>query len=814
MIRKARSAVKDFVRPVRRAVIRLALVAVGKWERAFVISCIAVALDPLFLYILVVDEKNKCLAMDKTLTTTVLVFRSLTDFLLLTHLIVFIFGTVDTDFAPREAAISKPGYDQDFDSDMENDSHYNWFYVISLIKCLAILPIPHVAILVGFFRLKGTESQFLRKFLNISLFLQYLPRIGQMHLSRNKFSMAGKWAKFTKPAFNFFLYIVAGHTLGAIWYFIAIDRETSCWHQTCRKTPGCEAIAYKCGDSITNNVTLLNQLCPVNPPNSTLFHFGMFAEILESGNTGAIDFPTKLFYTLWWGIKNLSNFGTNLETSSYLWENCFAILICLVGLLLFLYLIGNAQMYMQLDTESSLRHEERKHNQISDNKKKIMQWMKNANFPNEERKKFKMALIEHKVMDKKLVDVDVSCFGKDPFPTLSNYSTLIMQDCMLDSLGITQLKKLPQLKDMKLDDSQLRRLCRLMRPEVYQPNGLVLGKPQVVDQLFFVIDGEMVINGEEKTFVRKAGYYGYNIPDWAVRNARRSYYEHNQFGTSHVRASTAQKLEVLTLRAWDLLEFLESEDIKPNVASGTTIQTHQQDQPLPAADVLRWRCPDTGWLKLNCTAFWDPNNKHGWLATQGYVLRSDTGTFIMAGSIGPNRFLDRFHAGAQCIYKALNAIMQNLPPRLRATPIFVESDDKLLIDWIMKLMKGPLDIRYQLRLIVHSIIRDCVDMFPPPNEIRYSHCQPQSNSVAFDLARLAFRAHNGAHNIWNALTDLPVEIVNALNKDMQQIGTNGESTSAHAAEYQATTDDTADDSDHVGAADDIFSRTILESGLV
>lgn len=43
-------------------------------------------------------------------------------------------------------------------------------------------------------------------------------------------------------------------------------------------------------------------------------------------------------------INFFSNFGTNLETSSYLWENCFAILISVVGLLLFLYLIGIMQV--------------------------------------------------------------------------------------------------------------------------------------------------------------------------------------------------------------------------------------------------------------------------------------------------------------------------------------------------------------------------------------------------------------------------------------------------------------------------------------
>ncbi|KAK9913347.1 hypothetical protein M0R45_037165 [Rubus argutus] len=41
--------------------------------------------------------------------------------------------------------------------------------------------------------------------------------------------------------------------------------------------------------------------------------------------------------------------GSNLQTSTNTWENLFATLISILGLLLFLYLIGNLQMYMQTD---------------------------------------------------------------------------------------------------------------------------------------------------------------------------------------------------------------------------------------------------------------------------------------------------------------------------------------------------------------------------------------------------------------------------------------------------------------------------------
>lgn len=42
-----------------------------------------------------------------------------------------------------------------------------------------------------------------------------------------------------------------------------------------------------------------------------------------------------------------SSLGQNLETSNYVWEKCFAVLISLFGLLLFTYFIGNLQVSLK-----------------------------------------------------------------------------------------------------------------------------------------------------------------------------------------------------------------------------------------------------------------------------------------------------------------------------------------------------------------------------------------------------------------------------------------------------------------------------------
>ncbi|KAM1142279.1 hypothetical protein ACFX19_042826 [Malus domestica] len=64
------------------------------WSMIFVMSwVIAVSLDPLFLYILIIDEDNKCLQMDKKLSTIVLLLRSLMDIF---FAVDFIYKTYDS----------------------------------------------------------------------------------------------------------------------------------------------------------------------------------------------------------------------------------------------------------------------------------------------------------------------------------------------------------------------------------------------------------------------------------------------------------------------------------------------------------------------------------------------------------------------------------------------------------------------------------------------------------------------------------------------------------------------------------------------
>ncbi|KAI5346256.1 hypothetical protein L3X38_014135 [Prunus dulcis] len=81
-----------------------------------------------------------------------------------------------------------------------------------------------------------------------------------------------------------------------------------------------------------------------------LFDFGIFVDVLQSGISESTNYPQKFSNCFWWGLRNLSSLGSNLQRSST-WENLYAAFISVIGLLLFLYLTGNLQTYMQSELQ-------------------------------------------------------------------------------------------------------------------------------------------------------------------------------------------------------------------------------------------------------------------------------------------------------------------------------------------------------------------------------------------------------------------------------------------------------------------------------
>ncbi|KAI5349931.1 hypothetical protein L3X38_002822 [Prunus dulcis] len=461
------------------------LLSASLWNKIIVISCvIAVSLDPLFFYIPFIDKEKKCLGMDKKLRNVALILRSLTDITFLVHIGYQIWEAGNKAY--KAITRGNTQGQKDWQPTLKNNEiipfakkfagYLSWLSFLT--DLLAVLPMPQILIVVLFFKMKGPEHLEHRKVLNLFLLSQYLPRIFLIILSSKKLTKTAGIR--VKAVFNFFLYILASHVLGAFWYFFSVQRETSCWHQACKRNAtdytGCMSTFY-CHDRNTTsrNITFFNEHCGVEFPGDSKppFNYGIFLDSLKNdGNTGDINFPSKLCFSFWWGLRNLSNFGTNLTTSNYVWENLFAILISITGVLLFVYLIGNVQTFIQLTTTKSeeIRQKIKKKELVWET------WMDKNRVPEELKKEIKKNI--HKKLEK---DKDADL--ENIFDVLHWYTKKILKRHLCwDILSQVQFLKV-------MDDKVLKMICDYAKPVMFPEDKTIFRRGDLLDRMLFIMEG-------------------------------------------------------------------------------------------------------------------------------------------------------------------------------------------------------------------------------------------------------------------------------------------------------------------------------------
>ncbi|XP_023874034.1 cyclic nucleotide-gated ion channel 1 [Quercus suber] len=296
------------------------------WYRQIFVffRALAVSLDPLFFYVPLIKEDKKCIGLNKVVWTIATVSRSVIDVVFLVHFVV--------EYMIRRGELKK-------------DRRRLRFIMLNV---LAILPIPQVVMPSMYSEMRRRTKSSNITIFNSLILLQYVPRVFQIYRYWKELNSEGesnnKASQWFKASWNLFLYILAGHVLGAFWYFFSTQRLVACWHKAC-EIHGVE-ISFNC-DHNFRKLSFLDDFCPIDTPNPSTFDFGIFLEARRSGSLESTDYLPKAFYCFWWGMRNLSSFGSNLQTSRYIWENIFALGISIFGLLLFLYFIGHLQDYMQ-----------------------------------------------------------------------------------------------------------------------------------------------------------------------------------------------------------------------------------------------------------------------------------------------------------------------------------------------------------------------------------------------------------------------------------------------------------------------------------
>ncbi|GLU21236.1 hypothetical protein SLE2022_373850 [Rubroshorea leprosula] len=483
------------------------------WKGVFLLSsAIALWLDPMFFYIITVNEDKKCLLLDRKLGLVAVFLRCSIDFI---HIIYVACRLLKVD----EDAWKKARR-----------------YLLScffLIDILSILPLPQVLILITP-AIKGSRVLVAMDLLKYFVISQFVPRILRLYplYTRGKGAFGAlAEAAWVKALLNLFLYMLASHVIGALWYFLAIERETKCWREACGNQPGCVSDAFICGVTLGNH-TFLNDLCPISSSNTEQFDFGIYLYALESGIVKVTNFLQKFFHCFRWGIQNLSSCGQNLQTSVYIWENVFALFITISGLLSLLLLIGNVQIFLQAKTmrqeNKRLKALEEKHRRVH----KVKQWKPFEKLSS----KFQKKIIENQECIPR--DLDLEKLLQDLPQKLS---TKIKKELCFDLLY-----KVPpfKLKGKRF----LETLCYHVKPIVYSKGYIIIRKEERISSMLFIVQGELKIQGETQTKRLGDGdFFGEELQQWVFSGG-----SGNSLPKSNILVEALTMVEAFALESDDL----------------------------------------------------------------------------------------------------------------------------------------------------------------------------------------------------------------------------------------------------------------------
>ncbi|VVA12348.1 PREDICTED: cyclic [Prunus dulcis] len=476
----------------------------ARLNNIFISSCVlGVLLDPLFLYIPMLNQDIKCMKLDNTLMIAALVSRSFTDLFYIGRIIFqacrIILQVCRFKNCPAFMNLFLPESSSSELNQLRNEylpkssiAKKIWQSSI-IVDILAILPLPQVVIILFFSKAKGWRSLNIAMLMNSLAMVQYAPRILRIYFSCKelKESFNERIGLWIKSVLNFLMYILASHVLGAFWYFFAIQRMKTCWQLACRTEIGCEPHSFVC-DDLFRNTTSLNDLCPINPQNETLFDFGIFVDVLKSGISKSTNHPQKFSNCFWWGLRNLSSLGSNLEPSIDGWENLFAAFISIIGLLLFLYLIGNLQTYMQLNTarREDHRHKMKVERKMEKKDPETELWLSKNGVPKRLINDIKSQMM---VKVRQEVEVDRDADLDYIFSILP--STLQMR--IKQYMPMTRLKQVPMFQNM--DESVLKEICRRLKPKKFTEGDIIIEEGKRLKKMVYIVEGLVSIRSKDSS---------------------------------------------------------------------------------------------------------------------------------------------------------------------------------------------------------------------------------------------------------------------------------------------------------------------------
>ncbi|XP_021275578.1 cyclic nucleotide-gated ion channel 17 isoform X1 [Herrania umbratica] len=480
-----------------------------QWNWVFIISClVALFIDPLYFYLPAVGgpATSSCVKTDTSLRIVVTCFRTIADIFYLLHIIIkFRTGYVAPNSTTRVFGRGELVMDPKKIAQRYLRSDF-------FVDLIATLPLPQIVIWFIIPATRSARTDHNNNALALIVLLQYIPRLYLIFpLSSQIIKATGVVTKtaWAGAAYNLLLYMLASHVVGAAWYLLSVDRYTSCWKKICRKefAPVRCSLHYLDCDTFGSDDrevwadgTDVFKSC--DPRSDINFQYGIFESAVKK-NVVSSGFLRKYFYCLWWGLQQLSSYGQNLSTSTFIGETLFAILIAILGLVLFAHLIGNMQTYLQSLT---VRLEEWRLK-----RRDTEEWMRHRQLP-EDLKHRVRRFVQYKWLATRGVNEEAILRGLP-----ADLSRDIQRHLCLDLV-----RRVPFFSQM--DDQLLDAICERLVSSLSTEGTYLVREGDPVTEMLFIIRGRLessTTNGGRtgffnSTVLRPGDFCGEELLAWAL----------------------------------------------------------------------------------------------------------------------------------------------------------------------------------------------------------------------------------------------------------------------------------------------------------
>ncbi|KAL9337475.1 hypothetical protein Peur_069244 [Populus x canadensis] len=451
---------------------------VQEWNKFFVLSCLgAIFVDPLFFILLSVKQEEKCIVINWGMTKAVVFLRCLTDAIFLLNILLqFRLAYV----APESRVV---GAGELVDHPKKIARHYlRGFFFIDLF---VVLPLPQITLFLLLLP-KGLDSfgaNYAKNILQAVILVQYIPRLFRfipLLIGPNGFIFETALANFF---INLFTFLLSGHIIGLCWYLFGLQRLIHCLHHACRNSSyknDCMKWIDSGGHEKHGSDTSWDSWKENANASACFtldgFSYGIYAHAVNLTGENTI---IRYTYSLVWGIQQISTLAGNQTPSYNSEEILFTMAIIGIGLLLFAFLIGNMQNFLQAlgrrRAEMSLRRRD------------VDMWMRHRRLPVELRRRVVEAGRYHWAATR----------GVNEEMLLENLPEDLQRDIRRHLFKFVKKVWIFRL----MDEHVLDAVCEKLKQKIYIKGSEVFCVGGLVEKMVFIVRGKLESIGHDGTVV-------------------------------------------------------------------------------------------------------------------------------------------------------------------------------------------------------------------------------------------------------------------------------------------------------------------------